>query len=211
MRHHTIDYDAIVKLTSAISQCKDTEKVAIITAKSVQIELAAKGCSIFLVDRETKELGLIASHGLSPKFLDKGPIHFMQSINEAKDAMPIAIYDVMDDPRIEYPEKAKEEGIASMLGVPIISHNNVIGALRIYTEEPWKFSINDIAIVQAIALICGMAMEMCWIYKDHETKIKGLEVAKNDEDAFGLGSGLCGPQTMNELLKNIRGLKIPKV
>ena len=176
MENHTIYYDTITRLTTAISQCKDPEEVALITAESVKTAFKAKGCSIFLVERETQELGLVASFGLSDEYLNKGPIHFMQTINEAKDAVPVAIYDVMDDPRIEYPHEAKKEGIASLLGVPIISHDKIIGALRVYTGKPWEFSLNDITIIQAVALICGMAMDMCRMYKGYKTSI---EILKN--------------------------------
>jgi signal transduction protein with GAF and PtsI domain len=176
MENHTMYYDTITRLTTAISQCKDPEEVALITAESVKTAFNAKGCSVFLVDRETRELGLVASSGLSDEYLNKGPIHFMQTIREAKDAVPIAIYDVMDDPRIEYPEQACKEGIASLLGVPIISHDKILGALRIYTGTKWEFSVNDITLAQAVALICGMAMDMCRMYKGYKTSI---EILKN--------------------------------
>jgi signal transduction protein with GAF and PtsI domain len=175
MDDHTLYYDTIIKLTTAISQCKDPEDVALITAESVKTAFKAKGCSVFIVNRETRELGLMASSGLSQEYLDKGPIHFMQTIREAKDAVPVAIFDVMDDPRIEYPEQAKKEGISSLLGVPIISHNKIQGALRVYTSEPWEFSINDITLVQAVGLICGMAMDMCRMYKGYKTSIEMLK------------------------------------
>ena len=174
-------YDTIIKLTTAISQCKDPEEVALITAESVKTAFKAKGCSIFLVNRDTRELGLVASFGLSKNYLNKGPIHFMQTIREAKDAIPIAIYDVMDDPRIEYPEQAKEEGIASLLGVPIISHNKILGALRIYSSTPWEFSYNDINLLQAAALICGMAMDMCRMYKGYKTSIEILKNMRGED------------------------------
>lgn len=181
MENHTIYYDTIIRLTNAISQCKDPEDVALITAESVKTAFSAKGCSIFLVDRETRELGLVASFGLSKEYLTKGPIHFMQTIREAKDAIPIAIYDVMDDPRIEYPEQAKKEGISSLLGVPIISHDKIIGALRIYSESPWEFSYNDITLAQAVASICGMAMDMCRMYKGYKTSIEILKNMRGED------------------------------
>ncbi|HGY12007.1 MAG TPA: GAF domain-containing protein [Desulfobacterales bacterium] len=176
MENHTLYYDTIIRLTTAISQCRDPEEVALLTAESVKTAFNAKGCAIFLVNRETRELGLVASFGLSDEYLKKGPIHFMQTIREAKDAIPIAIYDVMDDPRIEYPQEAKKEGISSLLGVPIISHNKIIGALRVYTDSPWEFSFNDITLAQAVALICGMSMDMCRMYKGYKTSI---EILKN--------------------------------
>jgi len=175
MENHTLYYDTITRLTTAISQCKDPEEVACITAESVKTAFNAKGCCVFLVDRDTRELGLVASSGLSNDYLNKGPIHFMQSIMEAKDAIPIAIYDVMDDPRIEYPQQARKEGIASLLGVPVISHNKIIGAIRVYTSSPWEFSFNDITMVQAVAMICGMAMDMCRMYKGYKTSIEILK------------------------------------
>lgn len=176
MDNHSMYYDTITRLTTAISQCKDPEEVALITAESVKTAFNAKGCSIFLVDRDTRELGLVASSGLSQEYLNKGPVHFMQTIREARNAVPIAIYDVMDDPRIEYPEAAQKEGISSLLGVPIISHDKIIGALRVYSAEPWEFAYNDITIIQAVALICGMAMDMCRMYKGYKTSI---EILKN--------------------------------
>jgi len=176
MEEHALYYDTIIRLTEAISHCKDPEEVALTTAEGVKTAFKAKGCSVFLVDRATRELGLVASFGLSDEYLNKGPIHFMQSIKEAKDAVPIAIYDVMDDPRIEYPQEAAKEGIASLLGVPIISHGKIIGALRIYTAEPWEFSPSDITLFQAVAMICGMSMEMCRMHKGYKTSI---EILKN--------------------------------
>ena len=95
--------------------------------------------------------------------------------------MPIAIYDVQDDPRIQYPEAAKKEGISSLLGVPIIAGNRVIGALRVYTSDPWEFSIRDITILQAIAQICGMAMDMCRMYKGYKSSIEVLKNLRGKE------------------------------
>ena len=184
METHNLHYETITKLTTAISQCKDSEEVALITAESVKSAFSAKGCCVFLVNRETRELGLVASSGLSDTYLNKGPTHFKQAIKEAKDAVPIAIYDVMDDPRIEYPDEAKKEGISSLLGVPIISHNKIIGALRVYTEEPWEFAQSDITIIQAVALICGMAMDMCRMYKGYKTSIEVLKTMR-DPSSFG--------------------------
>jgi signal transduction protein with GAF and PtsI domain len=183
MKNHALYYDTIIKATNAISHCRDPEEVALVSAESVKTVFNAKGCSVFLVDRDTRELKLVASHGLSKEYLSKGPIHFMQSISEAKDAIPIAIYDVMDDPRIEYPIEAQKEGIASLLGVPIVSHDKIMGALRLYTSEPWEFSFNDITVVQAIAQICGMAMEICRLHKGYKSSIEILK-GMRDQNSF---------------------------
>jgi signal transduction protein with GAF and PtsI domain len=181
MENHSMYYDKFIKVTGAISECKDPEEVALITAESVKTAFKAKGCSVFLVNKDTRELGLAASFGLSDEYLTKGPVRYMQEITEAKDQVPIAIFDVQDDPRIQYPEAAKQEGISSLLGVPIVSRNSVIGALRVYTSEPWEFSIQDITLIQAVAQICGMAMDMCRMYKGYKTSIEILKNIRGKE------------------------------
>ncbi len=176
MKDCTMHYDAIIKVTRAISECRDPEEVALLTVRSVKNAYKAKGCSVFLINRETQELELAASFGLSDEYLRKGPIHYLQSIQEAKDNAPVAIFDVQDDPRIQYPEAAGNEGISSILGVPIVAHGKTIGVMRIYTAEPWEFTVADISLAQAIAQICGMAMDMCRLHKGYKTSI---EILKN--------------------------------
>ncbi len=185
MEDHSLYYDTIVKVTEAISHCRDPEEVALLTAGSVKTAFKAKGCAVFLIKRDTGELGLAASSGLSDEYINKGPLKFMQSIKDAQKAGPIAIYDVQDDPRIQYPEEAKKEGISSFLGVPIVAHGKIIGALRVYTAEPWECTIHDITLVQAIAQICGMAMDMCRMLKGYKTSI---EVLKNMRDKDSIKS-----------------------
>ncbi|THB73205.1 MAG: GAF domain-containing protein [Desulfobacteraceae bacterium] len=190
METHDVHYETLTRLTTAISQCKDPQEVALVTAESVKTAFNAKGCCVFLVDRDSRQLELVASSGLSQEYLTKGPTHFKQAIKEAKDAVPIAIYDVMDDPRIEYPEAAKKEGISSLLGVPIISHNKIIGALRVYSSEPWECSQKDVTVIQAVALICGMAMDACRMYKGYKTSI---EILKTMRDTTSFGSSKWTP------------------
>jgi len=44
--------------------------------------------------------------------------------------------------------------------VPVAIHGQVIGSLRVYTAESWEFTIDDVNLVQAVAQIAGMALDM---------------------------------------------------
>jgi GAF domain-containing protein len=83
----------------------------------------------------------------------------------------VAIYDVTDDPRIQYSEAAKKEGIASILSVPIFVRGNVIGAMRVYTSKHWEFSLEDVNFVQALAQIAGILIDMCRLYQGQKEYI----------------------------------------
>ena len=104
----------------------------------------------------------------------------MRSIASAlSNREPVAIYDVADDPRIQYPEAAIKEGIASILSVPIIIADKLFGCLRVYTASPWEFTLDDVNFVQAVAQMVGMAMELCRINQGLEENIDILEMMQD--------------------------------
>ncbi len=179
MTTQAINYETLIKITDAISSIRDPEEVVLVTVESVKTALDVKGCTLFLMDRKTDELNIAASFGLSEDYLNKGPISALKSIAESLEEGPVAIYDVSDDPRLQYPEAAKKEGIASILSVPIAVHGHVIGALRVYTAEPWEFTLDDVNLVQAVAQIAGMAIDLCRLYKGYKSSIEILKTMRD--------------------------------
>ena len=94
-------------------------------------------------------------------------------------AETVVIFAVGDDPRLQYPNEAQKEGIASILAVPIIIGEKLIGSMRVYTAEPWEFTLNDVNFVQAVAQVVGMALEMCRINKGLKDSIDILKAMRD--------------------------------
>jgi len=181
MKKQLINYETMIRITKGISHSKDPEEVVLITVEGIKTALDAKGCALFLINRKTRELEIAASYGLSDRYINKGPLSALQSIAQSLEDGPVAIFDVGDDPRIQYSEEAKEEGIASILSVPIIIRGKLAGALRVYTSEPWEFTLEDVNFVQALAQIAGMAVEMSRLYQGQKEAIgilKSMREAK---------------------------------
>lgn len=178
MKKHFINYESLIKITKALSMTKDPEDVVMITAESVKSALGVKGCVVFLINNKTDELEIAAAYGLSKEYLEKGPVSSMRSIASSLEE-PVGIYDVTDDPRIQYPEAAKKEGIASILSVPVVAGGRLIGALRVYTSEPWEFTLEDVNFVSSVAQIVGMAIEMCRLYKGLKNSIEILKTMRD--------------------------------
>ncbi len=190
MSQHAMHYDTLLRLTRAITMSKDPEEVALMTVEGVTTSLHAKGCALFMINNKTDELEIVSSFGLSREYLSKGPLSVMSSIAQSLKDGPIAIDDVNDDPRIQYPEAARKEGIKSILAVPIVIHGNIIGALRVYTSDHWEFTMNDVNLVQALAQIAGMAIDMCRLHKGYKTSI---EILKEMRDPHGIRSNKWTP------------------
>ena len=179
MKKQLINYETLTKITAAISATREPEEIVLMTVESVKTALDVKGCTVFLINRQTDELEIAGSYGLSQEYLDKGPISALQSIAASVKEGPVAIYDVADDPRIQYPEAAITEGIASILAVPINVHGRVIGALRVYTAEPWEFTLEDVNFVQSVAQITGMAIDLCRLNKGYKYSIEVLKTMRD--------------------------------
>ena len=185
MKKQLINYETMIRITKVIAHSRDPEEVVLITVEGIKTALDAQGCALFLVNRKTHELEMAASYGLSDEYINKGPLSALQSIAQSLEDGPVAIFDVSDDPRIQYPEEAKKEGIASILSVPIIIRGKLAGALRVYTSEPWEFTLDDVNFVQALAQIAGMAIEMSRLYQGQK---EAIDILKSMRDAKALRS-----------------------
>ncbi len=174
MKNLAINYETLIRITRSLSKSKDPEKIIQMTVESIQTALDLKGCALFLMNQKTNDLEVAASTGLSEEYLNKGTVSALRSIADSLKDGPVAVYDVSDDPRIQYPEAAKKEGIASILSIPIMIGDDAIGAVRVYTAEPWEFTLDDVNFVQALAQIAGVLIEMSRLHKGQSEYIDVL-------------------------------------
>lgn len=179
MNKQLLNYETLLKVTNAISHSKDPEEVVLMTVESITRALKVKGCAVFLINRKTGDLEVAADYGLSDEYINKGPLSAAKSIAASLEDGPVAIYDVTDDPRIQYPEEAEKEGIASILSVPITAGGRIIGSLRVYTAEPWEFTLEDVNFVQAMGNITGMAIDMARHYRGLKQSIEVLKTLRD--------------------------------
>ena len=178
MKKQLINYETLLKVTKVISHSRNPEEVVLMTVESIKTALDVKGCSVFLINRKTDELEVAASYGLSDEYINKGPVSALRSIALSLEDGPVAIYDVMDDPRIQYPKEAQKEGISSILSVPIVVGGSLLGAVRVYTSEPWEFTMEDVNFVQSLAQVAGMAINMARYTKGLKSSIDVLKTMR---------------------------------
>jgi signal transduction protein with GAF and PtsI domain len=175
-----LNYEIFLKVANAISHSKEPEEVALMTVEGIKTALDIKGCALFLLNKKTNELSVAASYGLSDEYLNKGPLSALQSIAGTLQEGPVAIHDAVNDERLQYPEAARKEGIASILSVPIQVSQSTMGVLRVYTSEPREFSLNDINFVYALAQISGMSIRLARYSKG---LLASIDVLRDMRDA----------------------------
>jgi GAF domain-containing protein len=125
--------------------------------------------------KETGNLQLVASHGLSKKFLNKGPVSAEKSVTQAMKGETVVIDDVANDERIQYRDEAIEEGIASMLVVPIKVKDDVIGIMRLCSDIKREYTQDIILLVNALAQTGGLAIQNASMYLALQDDMKELQ------------------------------------
>ncbi len=144
------------------------DEIVRISAQSLQV----KACTIRLLDEQTGEMVLKAGYGLSQQYLSKGPVIASQSVfrqmiercSQEEDGV-IEIFDVSSDPRVQYAREAVQEGIHSLMAVPLLHNKRIIGALTAFTAHPHRFSTAGVSILQTIANQSSVAIYLARLYQ----------------------------------------------
>jgi GAF domain-containing protein len=152
-------YDALYLVAKALGQSLEPEVVLQTLVRGVVKELGLRAASVRLL-RDGGLLDPVATEGLSPDYLQKGPVELARSPidREALGGGPVQIADVTTDPRFEYPREAKQEGIVSATFVPLVARNVPIGVLRAYTATRHVFGPDEIELLTALANLGALAI-----------------------------------------------------
>lgn len=154
-----INIDIFKAVTGSVAHSEDLDVMTNHLAQLLTASLDIKGCAIFVLNAITEELEILASFGLSAKYLTKGPLNTPKSINETFQGNPVVISDISKKNKsLQYPEEARKEGIAAIVSLPIIHLGEVVGVLRLYHYETWLVSDQDLESLQILAGIVGLAM-----------------------------------------------------
>lgn len=171
-------FDSFREVVKAVNSTLDIKEVLKMLVSKVPQVMDLKGCAIRLLDPNRQTLEMVSSHGLSEDYLRKGPVDADRSIVETMEGKTIYIYDATEDPRVQYQKEAAEEGIYSILSLPLSIKGRMIGVLRLYTAESRTFTEGEINFIEALAEMGAIAIENAKMYesirKDYENVMSDI-------------------------------------
>lgn len=124
------------------------------TATRLLVEtMELKAAGIRLLDEETGVLEIASVCNLSPEYLDKKAILASESEIDRVVLTGDTLYirDLSTDPRNYYQDKARREGLGSVLVTPLRSGGRPLGVMRAYMNRVTEFTEFDRALLEAIA------------------------------------------------------------
>ena len=161
-------------LAGALNSSLDSREVLATIARGTAEALGAKACSLMLLSPDGRELYHRSAYGLSDSYVRKGPLSVDLSMAEALRGRAVAVLDAAGDPRIQYRAQAQQEGIASILSVPVRLRGEVVGVLRVYTAEPREFAAEEVRFVEAVADLGAIALENARRYEEARSSYEGV-------------------------------------
>lgn len=153
-----MNIDAFKKAVRLVCQAESLDAMANGVVQLMVTELGFKGSAVFFLNPDYKELEMLASFGLSPAYLTKGTISADKSFAQNLKGQLFFSADVTKDKSVQYPDKARQEGIASIVSVPIMFAGDVLGVLRVYNAKVWTPSEEDMDSFATLGLAMGTAM-----------------------------------------------------
>ncbi len=175
-RTHSDYYTALYQAALTISSSLVLDQVLQSIVTSITEAMQVKACGLRLLDRTTGHLRSSAVYGLSGDYLAKGPVDMVKSPIDSQVLQGATVYiaDVRSDPRFQYPEAARREGLVSILCVPLEVRGEAIGVMRVYTDEPTTFNNDDVQFLSVLASLSALAIENARLYESIKNSYNGV-------------------------------------
>lgn len=180
--------EALFKISSEIVSDKYLNDILRVIVDMTAKMMNSKICSILLLDEKKDELYIVATQSLSEEYINKPNLKIGEGISGLA-IMNNAVTtssDVRCDKRFKYPEIAKKENIVSMISVPILVKNKVVGVINSYTPKKHKHTSEEIKLLKTIANQSGLVIENSKLMEEIISTKQMLEVRKAVERAKGI-------------------------
>ena len=180
-------FDCIFRdISQSIHVRTHAKDIAALVVRRVAGLLNAKGAVIRILNTENNQTNVVASYGLSEEYLNKGPISWEKIIYGFQRADDIIfIRDVMEDPRIQYPEQTSKEGIKMVVDVPLNLGDYTVGVMRIYFPVQRKLTEEEINFLIFTSHQGACAIEKAGLIETQQAQYEQLALETEKLSALG--------------------------
>jgi len=180
--------ETLNKISKAITSDLYLEDILKLIVSLTANVMKAKICTLWLLDEKTNELKVRATQAMSRDYLKARSIKVGEGIlgMVVKEKRPVAIEDVNKSDQYKEKALAQKEGLVSMLSVPMLVKDRVIGVINCYTTTVRKFTKSEIELLSTVANQAAVAIENTELMVKARVFQEELETRKKVEKAKGL-------------------------
>jgi signal transduction histidine kinase/putative methionine-R-sulfoxide reductase with GAF domain len=155
------EINALLEISKAIASGLYLEDVLRLIVTVTANVMDSKICSLWILDERNQRLKLKATQSISEEYLKERSLSIGEGVvgHVALHNKPMAIANVLQEPRYKEKELARREGLVSMLSVPMCIKEKVIGVINCYTSYPRSFSKMEEEMLSTVANQAAICIE----------------------------------------------------
>jgi GAF domain-containing protein/CheY-like chemotaxis protein len=186
LAHNVEELRTLMKITRTLTASIDLDEIVRLTIQQVHDSWRIEASSLWLVDREHETLRLLDNVGTPTEILRSVTIPLQKGFvgYTATTGKPIFTNDVATHP-IHFREVDRETGFLtrSLLCVPLVFRNEVIGVLQLLNKLDGAFYDQDVERARSIATAVAIAVSNALAYRSSADRQQALEKTLAEKQA----------------------------
>lgn len=152
---------ALTKISRAITSDRYIEDILRLVVTVTAETMRSKICSLWLLDDNDNALKLRATQSISEDYLKERSLKIGEGIvgHVALTRKPRSVLNVLEEPEYKEKELARKEGLVSMLSVPMVVKDRLVGVINCYTSCPHEFTETEKNVLITVANEAAVAIE----------------------------------------------------
>jgi signal transduction protein with GAF and PtsI domain len=197
LQQKTAQLAALRAIGRAINTAWDLEATLdLITQRTADV-MGMDSCSIYLLDDDGERLMLKATTGLAAEAVGQAGLRLGEGLTgwAAQEGQPVAVADAARDPRFKFLPETEETRFQSLLAVPLVNQQHVIGAMNVQTRTHYEFSDDEVELLGLIADLAAGALEKAMLYEGMQRQIAELSALAEVSET------ITSPRYLDEMLE----------
>jgi signal transduction histidine kinase len=184
--YRSIHIAELQEIRALLHSSTRVNEVMNLMAKKATEVLRARGSLIRTFDLEKNELGEAVAYGLGEKYLSNKLLSRRQTIVDLYELNKVAIIDdILNDPRVQHPQEAWEEGIRMMLDIPLGLRGQIVGIIRVYFTEIRNIPRQELSFLVSCATCGACAIEKARLMETQKSQYDHLVLQTEKLSALG--------------------------
>ena len=168
LQHLNKELEAVSQVSNSMVSFPNFNQVLELVVHLVTGIMKVDAGSIRLYQEGRKLLVPGAVSGLGSDYLKKTPLRLGEGIPglALKERSPVLVSDVLQDPRVRYPQEVMKAGHRAILSVPMFFYDEALGTLTVYVRMPRVFTKNETRLLCTFASQAALAIKNSQLHEN---------------------------------------------